>query len=117
VAAFWVGELAHWSRLPNGGERFPISFANNVPAIFNGNTSAIKVGIHPGGQRPPRDFHHPVVQQSSRMRLELSAGRWDCRQGSRNNLRGPHYSNFDMGLGKHFPIREARRHGVPHRCV
>jgi hypothetical protein len=26
--------------------------------------------------------------------------------GSRNNLRGPHYSNVDLALDKHFPIRE-----------
>jgi hypothetical protein len=26
--------------------------------------------------------------------------------GSRNNLRGPHYSNVDLGLAKHFPFTE-----------
>ena len=26
--------------------------------------------------------------------------------GPRNNLRGPHYSDVDLALNKHFPIRE-----------
>jgi hypothetical protein len=84
---------------------FPISFANNVPAIFNGNTSAIKVGIH---QEVNAASGFPTIQLFSNQANALGAfsGPLGLQAGSRNNLRGPHYSNFDMGLGKHFPIRE-----------
>jgi Carboxypeptidase regulatory-like domain len=87
---------------------FPISFANNVPAIFNGDTSALKVDTH-------REINaasgNPTIQLFKSQSAALSAfsGPLGLQAGSRNNLRGPHYSNFDIGLQKHFPITEEIR--------
>lgn len=84
---------------------FPISFANNVPAVFNGDTSAIKV-----------DIHHEINASSGNNTIQLFksqtaalgafTGPLGIQAGTRNNLRGPHYSDFDIGLAKHFPVTE-----------
>jgi hypothetical protein len=78
---------------------FPISFNNNTPAVFNGDTSAIRVHIHQvGGQ----------VQLFADPQAAIAAftGPLGLEGGSRNNLRGPHLWVVDLGLGKHFPVTE-----------
>ena len=80
---------------------FPISFANNTPAVFNGDTAAIKTSPH----------YDPNTQQIQLFADPTAAigsfsGPLGLQGGSRNNLRGPHFSNFDLGLAKHFPITE-----------
>jgi hypothetical protein len=84
---------------------FPISFANNVPAVFNGDVSALKVDTHheinaASGQPTIQLFQNPQAA------LGAFSGPLGLQAGSRNNLRGPHYSDFDIGLAKHFPITE-----------
>jgi hypothetical protein len=80
---------------------FPISFANNVPAIFNGDNHAIRTNPHldraTGQVQLFADPNAAVGAYSFPTGLEA---------GSRNNLRGPHYSNFNIGLGKYFPVTE-----------
>ena len=84
---------------------FPISFANNVPAVFNGDTSAIEVNTH-------REINAATGQPTIQLFKNASAafnafsGPLGLQAGTRNNLRGPHYSDFDIGLAKHFPITE-----------
>ena len=81
------------------GNAFPISFANNVPAVFNGDKSAIKNNLHvENGQ--VQIFADPAAA------IAAYSGPLGLQAGSRNNLRGPGYSNFDFGLSKHFPITE-----------
>ena len=80
---------------------FPFSFDQNVPAIFNGDKSALKIKTHvdPASGRLQL-FENPaatVAAFSEPLGFEA---------GSRNNLRGPHYSNADLALDKHFPIHE-----------
>lgn len=84
---------------------FPISFANNVPAVFNGDTAALKVDTH---TEINSSSGQPTIQlfQNASAAMGAFSGPLGLQAGSRNNLRGPHYSNFDMGLIKHFPIRE-----------
>lgn len=84
---------------------FPISFANNAPAVFNGDSSALKVDTHfetnsASGNPTIQLFKNPTAA------LGAFSGPLGIQAGSRNNLRGPHYSNFDIGLAKHFPITE-----------
>jgi len=83
---------------------FPISFANNVPAIFNGNTSAIKVGIHQE-VNAPRDFPPSSCSAISECAWSFQravgiAGR-EPEQPARAAL-----LELRHGPGKHFPIRE-----------
>jgi len=80
---------------------FPLSFDQNVPAIFNGDKSALKVSTHidPATGRPQL-FDNPTAAVGA---FSEPLG---FEAGSRNNLRGPHFSNVDLALDKHFPIRE-----------
>jgi hypothetical protein len=84
---------------------FPISFANNVPAVFNGDTSSLKVNTH---YEVNSATGLPTIQLFKNQLAALGSfsGPLGLQAGSRNNLRGPHYSDFDMGLAKHFPINE-----------
>jgi Carboxypeptidase regulatory-like domain len=78
---------------------FPLSFDNNVPAIFNGDNSALKVNVH-NDQGKIQLFANPAAAQAA---FSEPTG---FQAGSRNNLRGPHFANVDLALNKHFPIRE-----------
>jgi hypothetical protein len=84
---------------------YPLSFANNVPAIFDGDKSALKVDTH---AEVNAYSLQPTIQlfKSQAAALNSLSGPVGLEAGSRNNLRGPRYSNFDMGLQKHFPITE-----------
>ncbi len=80
---------------------FPLSFENNIPAIFNGDQSAIATKIHidptTGGVQLFADPAKAIAAFSGPLGIQA---------GSRNNLRGPHFSNTDLGLAKHFRIGE-----------
>jgi len=80
---------------------FPVSFDANTPGIFNGDRAAIKTGIHTDpvtGQL--QIFANPTAA------IGAFAGPLGLQSGNRNILRGPRFSDFDIGLGKHFPIKE-----------
>lgn len=78
---------------------FPLSFNNDVPAIFTGPNSALKVNVHKTQGR---------VQLFSDPNAAIGAfgEPTGFQAGSRNNLRGPHLSTTDLSLNKHFAIRE-----------
>lgn len=87
---------------------YPISFANNVPAVFDGDTAALKASPH---MEINSSTQQPTIQlfKSQSAALGAFTGPLGLQAGSRNNLRGPHFSDFDMGLIKHFPITEQTR--------
>jgi Carboxypeptidase regulatory-like domain len=78
---------------------FPLSFANNVPAIFNGNTAALKDHIHVSNGQVQL-FANPAAA------IGTFSGPLGLQAGSRNNLRGPHFSEVALGLSKTFPVTE-----------
>ena len=78
---------------------FPLSFNNNVPAIFNGDTSALNVHVHTTQGRVQL-FTDPTAA------IGAFGEPTGFQAGSRNNLRGPHLSITDLSLNKHFPIGE-----------
>jgi hypothetical protein len=78
---------------------FPLSFNNNVPAIFNGDAGALKVKVH-NDQGRIQLFENPTAAQAA---FSEPLG---FEAGSRNNLRGPHFSSVDLALNKHLSIRE-----------
>ena len=80
---------------------FPLSFDNNVPAIFNGDNAAIATHIH-------TDPATGAVQLFADQTKAMGAfrGPLGLEAGQRNSLRGPRYSDVDLGLAKHFPIRD-----------
>ncbi|MGH9517351.1 MAG: hypothetical protein ACRD3P_16920 [Terriglobales bacterium] len=78
---------------------FPLSFNNDVPAIFNGDTSALKVHVHTTkGQ--VQLFSNPTAA------INAFSEPTGFQAGSRNNLRGPHFSLTNLSVNKHFPIGE-----------
>jgi hypothetical protein len=108
VGGWAISGLASWRTglaFQTVANAFPISFANNVPAIFNGDTAALKVDTH---FETNAASGLPSIQLFKNQAAALGAfsGPLGLEAGSRNNLRGPHYSNFDIGLIKHFPITE-----------
>ena len=78
---------------------FPLSFNNNVPAILDGNNSALNVSVHKTQGRVQL-FADPNAA------IGAFSEPLGFQAGSRNNLRGPHFSLTDLSLNKHFPIRE-----------
>jgi hypothetical protein len=81
---------------------FVAGYANDAPAIFDGDTSAIRRSVHkaPGGQLFL--FANPTAADNA------FQGPVGLQIGSRNNLRGPQYFDQDFGLAKSFGVwREA----------
>ncbi|MGA2813648.1 MAG: TonB-dependent receptor [Candidatus Acidiferrum sp.] len=76
---------------------FPIDFTMSAPAAFDGNAQAIKPGIHTeNGQ--VQFFADPTAANNA-FSYPFGGG-----TGSRNALRGPNYSDVDMGLFKNFAM-------------
>ncbi|MFZ0321680.1 MAG: carboxypeptidase-like regulatory domain-containing protein [Candidatus Sulfotelmatobacter sp.] len=108
VGGWSLSGLASWRTglaFQTVANAFPISFANNVPAIFNGDSSAVKTNTH---AEINSSTGQPTIQlfQNQQAAIGAFSGPVGLEAGSRNNLRGPHYSDFDMGLIKHFPLTE-----------
>jgi len=102
VGGWQVSTIAAWHTgfaFTTLSQAFPISFVNNTPGVFNGDTGAIRTHIHTSNGQ---------LQLFADPNAAISAfrGPLGLEGGTRNNLRGPHYSNFDIGLGKHFALRE-----------
>jgi hypothetical protein len=81
---------------------FVAGYAEDAPAIFNGNRSAVQAHIHkvPAGQAGGvvnlfKDFNAADAAFTGPVGLTI---------GSRNNLRSAHIFTFDAGLAKVFPI-------------
>jgi hypothetical protein len=110
-APFWLNEIiGGWklSGLPTWhtgnayfaeSNAFVAGYANEAPAILTGPASDLKIRLHKdpsgtlwafGSDDAPAaaDYIGPVGFQI----------------GTRNNLRGPSYTDLDLGLGKTFPI-------------
>ena len=108
----WADELiGGWqiSGLPTWQTGFPYyantgaygaSYANLAPAILlNAHTDAVTSHPHkdPVSGRL-LNFKDPAAAEAS------FVGPIGLTLGQRNELRGPHYANFDLGLGKTFPL-------------
>jgi hypothetical protein len=82
-------------------EAFPVSFNANSPAVFIGNASDIKTRVH----------NDPVTGQiqlfdNPTAALNAFTGPIGLQGPTRNNLRGPRYSDTDLSLNKHFILKE-----------
>jgi carboxypeptidase family protein len=108
IGGWQISGLATWQTglaFQTVANAYPISFANNVPAVFNGDTSAIStnphVAINPTSGNPQIQlFSNP---DSAVGAFSFPTG---LEAGSRNNLRGPHFFDVDLGVAKHFRVTE-----------
>ena len=88
-----------------GSNAFPIGFATVSPGIFDGDTAAIKTGIHndPNNGNALQFFANPTAA------IGAFSGPLGLEMGPRNNLHGPGFSNTDLALIKHFQLTEKFR--------
>ncbi len=84
-----------WSPLSNA---FVAGFANDAPAIFNGDTYAVRRGIHKLPNGSLTVFADPAAADAA------FSGPVGLTIGSRNILRGPQFFNLDAGLAKTFAL-------------
>jgi hypothetical protein len=77
-------------------------FANDAPATLTGSIGLMKAKVHGGKGQAVSAF------SDSASALAASTGPTGFDIGGRNNLRGPGFFNFDLGLGKTFPIYEKK---------
>jgi len=104
IGGWQISGLASWRTgfaFTTVANSFPISFANNVPAVFNGDRSALHTNPH-------LDRNTGEVQLFSNPDAAIATFSFPTglQAGSRNILRGPHFANFNLGLGKYFPVTE-----------
>jgi hypothetical protein len=114
TAPYWLNEIiGGWllSGLPywHGGNAYQASsnayvagFANNAPATLTGPIELMKAKLNGGDGNALYGYSNPTAA------LAAYTGPTGFAIGTRNNLRGPGYFDFDMGLGKTFPIYQDR---------
>jgi hypothetical protein len=88
---------------------FPIDFTMSAPAVFSGDMQAIKPDIHTvDGQI---QFFSDQATANNAFSYPFGGG-----TGSRNAVRGPNYSNVDMGLFKNFAMPWSDRQSLQFRA-
>jgi len=80
-------------------------FANNAPATLVGSIGSLKTQPQGGHGTSPNIFGSTA---SAAAALSALTGPTGFDIGSRNNLRGPAFYAFDLGLGKTFPVYKDR---------
>jgi len=107
---FWANEiLGGWniSALPSWhsgvafstvSSAFVAGYANNAPAILVGSWSNVAPKAHKTANGSVNLFADQTKALAS------FQGPVGFQIGTRNNLRGPNYVNFDLGVAKDFPI-------------
>jgi hypothetical protein len=78
-------------------EAFLMGYSSEDPAILTGSLAPMKSKVTVANGEVYA-FSNPT------MAFNQYAGPTGFAIGSRNNLRGPHYFNTDLGLGKTFPV-------------
>ena len=83
-------------------EAFPVSFNANSPAVFIGTRHDIRTSVHTDAKTGDVQlFADPTAA------LNAFTGPIGLQGPTRNNLRGPRFSNTDLSLNKHFQIHES----------
>lgn len=79
-------------------------YSNNAPAVVTGNMSDLKVHVN-------KDSSGNVwLFKDATKAVNSYEGPTGFEMGARNNLRGPSYFNFDLGLSKTFPLYKNSAH-------
>ncbi|HUV96688.1 MAG TPA: hypothetical protein VMV98_04380 [Acidobacteriaceae bacterium] len=77
---------------------FVAGYANDAPAIFNGDKGALRHSIHKEQGGAVNLYANPLAAVSA------FSGPVGLKIGNRNILRGPTFFNFDAGLAKNFVL-------------
>lgn len=81
---------------------FVAGYANDAPAVLTGSLNTMKSSVHKDSSGRVWIYKDPTAA------LNSFQGPTGFNIGSRNNLYGLHYTNFDLGLGKYFAIYKDR---------
>ncbi len=81
---------------------FVAGYANNAPAIFDGDHAAIKTHLNKTSSGAVSLYSNPTAAEGA------FSGPVGLQIGSRNNLRGPSAWGMDAGVAKSFPLVENR---------
>jgi hypothetical protein len=76
---------------------FPIDFTMSAPAVFTGSVTAIQQDIH--SENGQIQFFKSQTDANNAFSYPFGGG-----TGTRNAVRGPNFSNVDMGLFKNFAL-------------
>jgi hypothetical protein len=82
---------------------FVAGFANDAPAIFNGDKGALKHQIHTEQGGAVNLYANPAAA------VGAFTGPVGLQIGNRNILRGPNFFNLDAGLAKNFALTPGNR--------
>jgi hypothetical protein len=107
IGGWQVSGIPGWSSGQAFGtvsNAFVAGFANNAPAIFNGDRVGVQAHVHKTSTGQVNLFANPATAESD------FTGPVGFTVGSRNNLRGPSAFSMDLGLGKTFPIYQDKVH-------
>jgi hypothetical protein len=88
---------------------FPVGFVFDSPAVQVGSSSALGVNVH-NDDGKIQLFANPAAA------LAAFANPFGGQLGTRNNLRGPGFINFDMSLAKNFYMPWSDRHFLQFRA-
>jgi hypothetical protein len=78
-------------------EAFVAGYANNAPAVFNGDSSAVLRSVH-------KETGGLFLFSNTNKAVNAFGPPTGFNIGSRNNLRGPKFFNLDAGLAKSFVL-------------
>lgn len=101
IGGWGVDGIPSWSSgvaFSTVSNAFVAGFAEDAPAIFNGDRVGVQAHVH---KNPDGTVN--LFTDQSRARNDFS-GPLGFTVGSRNNLRGPSAFGLDMGLGKTFAV-------------
>lgn len=112
IGGWQISDLTRWHTgfaFSTISEAFPVSFNADSPAVFIGTPSDIKVNVH-------TDPATGQVQLFANPTAAIGAftGPIGLQGPTRNNLRGPRFSNTNLSLNKHFALTE--RFGLEFRA-
>jgi len=82
-----------------------VTFGNTAYPIFNGNASALAVSPHTD---PNLNGNGIQLFANPNAALAAFSAPTGLQTGTRDELRGPHFSNVDLGVAKSFPLWSER---------
>jgi len=106
IGGWEFGTIATWHTgfaFSTATDAFPVNFFVNSPAILTGSGSALASHIHSDSTGAIQMF---ADQTAALDAFSFTNG---GQVGSRNNLRGPGFWNFDTRFTKAFPLTEAHK--------
>jgi len=112
IGGWQLGAIATWRTgfaFSTSTDAYPVNFFVNSPGLLTGSGAALKTNIHSDASGAMQLFADPAAAQAA---FSFPNG---GETGSRNNLRGPGFWNFDTSLSKSFDMPWSESHKLQFR--